>query len=247
MTYRELIYICLDEIKQISNDSIITEDHVKFLANQYRYFLLYQKKQKEGILSLSTNNEQTICLNLSVLQPQTSGSACNTVYLKSNEVIPDLMDSTTIKVTGADFFGTNISFVTKERFKYVGYNKWMSNIIYCCLGADHRLYFKGGNPQFKYLKEAKLTGVFEDVDKANELSCTTDSEDSTESYCNPIDKEFPIDKDLVPQLIELVVKELLGVAWRQQDSQNNSSDDLANLMAYINKNVKSPLQKQIEG
>jgi hypothetical protein len=39
-TYREIVDMCLDEIKAISDDSIVTEDHVIFLANQYRLFLI---------------------------------------------------------------------------------------------------------------------------------------------------------------------------------------------------------------
>lgn len=242
MTYRELVYIVLDEIKQISDDSIITEDHVKFLANQYRYFLLYQKKLKEGLASLSTSNEQTICVDLTLTPEIPDLDVCNNYILKSDQEIPDLMDTSLAKVTGVNLFGINISYVTRERFKYVGHNKWMQNIIYCCLGPDKHLYFKSVNPQFKYLKQAKITGVFEDSDKANELSCETSSDGSK---CDPLDRDFPIDKDLVPQLIELTVKELLGAAWRQKDSQNDSKDDLADLMTYILKNTKSDLQKKL--
>jgi hypothetical protein len=32
-TYREIVYLILDEIKAQSNDSDITEEHVIFLAN----------------------------------------------------------------------------------------------------------------------------------------------------------------------------------------------------------------------
>lgn len=244
MTYRELIYMCLDEIKLISDDSIITEDHVKFLANQYRFFLLYQKKQKEGITSLSTSNEQTICVDLSAVDSIPGVEVCNDIYLRSDQEIPDLMDFSIAKVTGVNLFGTNIAYITRERFKYVGYNKWMRNIIYCCLGTDHHLYFRSSNPQFKYLETARLTGIFEDSDKAGELECDKNGEDNSD--CDPLNRDFPLDAELIPTLIELIVKELTAAAWRQKDDTNNASDDLANLMAYINKNTKSPLQKQIE-
>ena len=32
-TYREVVYMCLDEIKSLNGDSTITEEHVIFLAN----------------------------------------------------------------------------------------------------------------------------------------------------------------------------------------------------------------------
>jgi hypothetical protein len=47
----------------------------------------------------------------------------------------------------------------------------MSNITYYTLGPDNHVYLKSANPQFKYLKEAKVTGIFEDSTKAAELAC----------------------------------------------------------------------------
>ena len=55
------------------------------------------------------------------------------------------------------------AFVSKERFKYVGHNKYLRNIIYCTLGPDNHIYFNSANPQFKYLKKARVTGIFEDA------------------------------------------------------------------------------------
>jgi hypothetical protein len=42
-SYREIVYLVLDEIKALGGDSTITEEHVIFLANHYRLFLLDQK------------------------------------------------------------------------------------------------------------------------------------------------------------------------------------------------------------
>jgi hypothetical protein len=46
-------------------------------------------------------------------------------------------------------------------------------------------------------------------------------------------------------LIELVVKELVGAAWRPRDNENNAADDLASLASFIRQNTKSALQKQM--
>ena len=40
MTYREIVYMILDEIKSVSDDAFFTEDHVIFLAGKIRAFLL---------------------------------------------------------------------------------------------------------------------------------------------------------------------------------------------------------------
>ena len=47
MTYRQLVYLVLDEIKLISGDSIIHEDYIIFLADKYRPFLLKYYSDKE--------------------------------------------------------------------------------------------------------------------------------------------------------------------------------------------------------
>lgn len=42
MTYREIIYACLDSIKAISDDSYITEEHVLFFLSKIRGLILKQ-------------------------------------------------------------------------------------------------------------------------------------------------------------------------------------------------------------
>ena len=43
MTYREIVYACLDILKLTSDDSLYTEDHIIFLANKARTLLLKQR------------------------------------------------------------------------------------------------------------------------------------------------------------------------------------------------------------
>lgn len=240
-TWRQIVYQCLDQIKAISNDSIITEDHVIFMASQYRTFLLEQKKKADGLDALSSSNQQTICLNLERSDLIPDLDYCNEEILKSIEEIPDTIDSEASHVYTANYFDTRITYVSKERFKFIGFNKWMKNIIYVTLGPDNHLYFKGNNPQFLYMTQAKMTAVFEDAEKAAEYAC--EKEDG--STCDILDQDFPLDSSLIPQLLELVVKLLVAAEWRQADEQNNSADDLASLIAYIRQNIKSPLARQL--
>ena len=127
------------------------------------------------------------------------------------------------------------AFVSKDRFKFVGHNKYMRNIIYCTLGPDNHIYFNSANPQFKYLKKARFTGIFEDAEKANELACDS----SSDTKCDIMDADFPLETPLIPQMIELIVRELLGVNYRPKDNQNNSNDDLADLASFVRRNMKS--------
>ena len=126
--------------------------------------------------------------------------------------------------------------------RYVGHNKWLQNIIYASLGPDSHLYFKSSNPQYLYLKKAKMTGIFEDTDKAAELECPSEEGE----VCDIMDKKFPLEEGLVSSVIELTVKYLNGAAYKPKDSTNNAADDLSDIMTFIRRNMKSNLQKQIE-
>lgn len=239
-TFREIVYIVLDEIKASNGDSNITEDHVIFLANQYRLFLIEQKKLKQGVDSLASTNEQTLCIDLEKVDAIPGLEYCNDTYLRSIQEIPKMLNEESVKVNLVDLFNIRTAFIPKERFGYVGHNSYLRNIIYTTLGPDSHVYFNSQNPQFKYLKKAKLTGIFEDAQKAAELAC-----DKGEEKCDIMDMDFPLEAALIPQMIELIVKELLGVNYRPKDTVNNSSDDLAEIATFIRRNVKSDLAKQM--
>lgn len=229
----------LDELKLISDDSTYTEDHVLFLLNKYRAFLLKQR-YADVKKQIPTSNYQTICLELEEIN-SIEDIPCEGTYMKSTVKIPTIINIGINKVHSTDYFNSDISFVSRNRFKYVGYNKWLQNIIYATKGVDDYLYLRSNNPQLYYLEEIQFTGVFSDAEEALKLSC------DTSNNCSILDKDFPIEDALIPQLIELVVKELSGAIYKPKDSENNTLDDLANLANFIARNSKSDLQKQIEG
>lgn len=241
-TWRQITYMVLDEIKAIANDMTITEEHVTFLANNYRLYLLEIKKKQDALSTTSTANEQTICLDLEPTLAIPGLEYCNELYLKSIQEVPPMVDQTTSKIYPIDYFNTRMAYVTKDRFKFVGYNSYMQNITYATLGADNHVYLKSSNPQFKYMRKITMTGVFEDSEKAAELAC---NQDGSSIECDMLDQEFPLQGDLIPQLIELIVKELLGAEYRPKDDVNNSNDDLSDLASFIAKNAKSSLAKQL--
>jgi hypothetical protein len=102
---------------------------------------------------------------------------------------------------------------------------------------------KSNNPQLAYLKKVKVTGIFEDTEKAAELQCPDEVGDTA---CDTLDKNFPLEDALVPVIVELVVNELSGAKYQPKDNENNANDDLATLATYLRRNLKSPLAKQFE-
>lgn len=222
MTYKEVIYIILDEIKGTSDDFIFNEDHILFLIDKYRAFLLKQR-YSDIRKQIPESNYQTICLDL-IEVPAISGEPCEGgSYLRSKDKIPFLMPLGITRVYPIDYYQGEISFINRDRMRYVGHNKYLNNIIYCSIAPDNYLYFKSNNPQFLYLEKVRMVGIFLDSIKASSIHC-----DDEDKECDSLDRLFPLEDSLLPNLTELVVKELTNSIYRPDDEFNNAKDDLAN-------------------
>ena len=142
-----------------------------------------------------------------------------------------------------DYYQGDIAYVSRDRMRYVGYNKFLKNIIYCSIGPDNYLYFKSCNPQHLYLEHVRLTGIFFNSIRASDLQCP---DEEGKIPCDILDREFPIEDSLISPLVELTVKELLGASYRPADPDNNAKDDLSDMASFIARNTKSNFQKQLE-
>lgn len=218
MTYREIVYACMDFLKFSSDDSYYTEDHIIFIASKMRNMILKQR-YSDIKKQIPESNYQTICIDLEVTNA-IDGVPCAGQYLRSIQEIPITMKIGNQRVYPGDYFQGEITLVNRERLRYVGHNKYLKNIIYCALGPDNHLYFKSLNPQHLYLKKAKMTGIFDDVQKASQLSCSNNNA----SNCDIMDMEFPLEAALTPQVIELVVKEFNNSQLLKEDEQNDAKD-----------------------
>ena len=221
MTYREIVYACLDILKLTSDDSLYTEEHIIFLANKARTLLLKQR-YSDIKKRIPESNYQTICLDLEKVQ-NIQDLSCQGSSLRTVQEVPYLMKIGNPKVYPQNYYLGEITYISRERMRYVGHNKYLQNIIYCSLAPDNHLYFKSSNPQHIYLKKVQVTGIFEDIQNASQLECNNDS-----SQCQDLlDKTFPLEDGLVQPLIEIVVKQLGPSVDLPQDQENNAQDDLA--------------------
>lgn len=238
-TYKELAYFCLDNAKLSSDDSYYTLEHIIYLINKTRAVLLDQKYSNKN-KDIPDSNYQTLCLNLEETNI-IEGIPCKGQLLKTKEKVPDLLINDASIYSSSYFSDSEITFVSKERFRFVGNNKWLKNIIYAT-ESENYLYLKSSNPQYKYLNQIKYRGIFEDPTKALELEC-----DKDEDSCDIFDKIVPLEEPLIEPLIELVGKILKSNLYLAKDDENNAKDDQSELATFIARNVKSALQKQIDG
>lgn len=232
-TFGEIIYMVLDVMKEHSDDAYYTEEHILFLANKMRALLLerkYKNNRNTTFNEVSSENEQTICMGLE--PADMINGLCAGRWLKSTVKIPDTLSISEPKlITISDMIATNLTFIAPERMPYVGYNRWLKNIIYASKSADDYLYLTSNNPQFMFLTGAQMSGIFSDPEAAAKLSCDTDEAGN----CDILTMTFPLEAALVPSCIELVVQELLGSRYAPEDKKNDAKDGLGEVAVTSSK------------
>lgn len=229
MLVKEIVYACLDLAKaNTSDDSFFDTEFVLFLLKKYRSFLIKKEQEKEkSTTDIASEFEyQQICLDLEKVAAIDGKPCTGGYYLRTTKAVPKILEGNEPRVYPIDFYqGINICYIPRDRMRYVGTNKFLQNIIYVSLGPDLHLYLNSSNPQFLYLKKLRMSAVFEDFDEASDYLC--DDEGNNSSACDVLEETFPIREYLVPQLIELVVQQLVGSEYKPVDPANNATDDLA--------------------
>jgi len=181
-------------------------------------------------MDLVKSSGQLLCLDL-IEVPAIPGELCEGgTFLRSKDKIPKIITSfPTEKITEVmpiDWTSYLITVVHRSRFKFVGENRWLRNIIYATIAPDGYLYLKSFNPQYLMLEKVKLFSIFNDPETALSLLC---DDDGSKVQCDLLDMEYPIDAILIPQLIELTVKELVASVYLPRDEDNNAKDDLPDI------------------
>lgn len=226
MLVSEICYMVLDMLKSTSDDNLYVEEHVIFLLKHYRSFLIKKEQEKEKASAdiASEFEYQQICLDLEKV-PAIAGQPCSGYYLRTKQAMPKVLEGNKPRVYPIDYYqGVNITYISRDRMRFVGTNPFLQNIIYVSLGPDLHLYLTSTNPQFQYLKKLRVNAVFEEFDAAAGYLC---DDGGGSMACDVLDEEFPIRDYLVPPLIELVVKGLRGGQYNPTDERNNAKDDLS--------------------
>lgn len=237
-TWRELVYMVLDLLKIHSDDSKFTEDHVVFLLSKYRAFVLNQSKANKnnnGNKELSKSNYQSFTVELSSNTSSAEHANNKWLYLKSDYEIPNILDIENISISPLNYFDGDITYVSKERFKFVGHNRFLSNIIYATIGLDNFVYLKC-RKETPIIDSIEINAIFENPKEVGGYS----------SYDSMMDSLFPVDESLVPSILELVLKDLTSGLYKPSDNINDAADALSDLAGFLRRNMKSQFQKQID-
>ena len=217
-TYRELIYMCLDLVKGISDDFSYTEDHVMYLLDKYRALLLKQRYGNDPKKYIPLTNYSNIEVEL-----DDSGRSIYPIPAIMNiGIIPR------ISVYDKEYYDHKIEYVPRERFPFVGESKFLKGKIgYCTLSYNDYLITKDV-VQEDNGRQLILTAVLETPEKKGDLESI-----------------FPLEESLIPNLIQMVIKDLLPASYRPNDDKNNATDDLATLAGYLSKLLKKPYTQNL--
>jgi hypothetical protein len=243
-TYRELAYMCLDKLKASTDDSYFKIEHIVFLLDKYRPFLLKQR-YSDVRKGMSLNNYSRIpftlqdttgnAINLGSVENYTTGGIVKVssitvpslVGFNSNtDDFKILVNNTTVSAKDVQFRG-DFSIVSPERFKYAGESKWLKKFVFVTLGSDHKLYFKWVDDTLTVPTTLLIQGIFEtpkNYASLLEIPIT-----------NYLDMQYPLEEALVPPLLELVLKDIQENIYRPEDDDNNASDDLGKVSNKVRK------------
>lgn len=220
-TYKEIAYLVLDELKLASDDRYFELEHVVFLLDKYRPYILKQQYGdiRKDIPDVNYQNITVTLIEVPSLDKEVSGRSS---MLKSTEKIPIILglkgNPLVTKITTDDLWSGDFAFVSRDRFRNIGHNPWTYNSIYCTVGPDNYLYFKAGNPLYLLLKTANVQSIFENP---KDLFIKTAD---TSTY---LDMSYPLEAALIPVVIDLIMKELVGANYRPQDKDNDSKESLS--------------------
>ena len=223
MTYRQIVFMILDLLRQTSKDSNFEIDHIIKEVNDVRNLLLKQR-YSDIRKEISDVNFQEITIYL------TDVSSLNKKYimLKSSKVVPDILNIASTPTKSLD--SINFSFISNYRFVYTGYNEWLSSIIYGTILSDKYFYIKSMNPQVKHMTSIRIMSIFEnpiDVYYYNDPDLIANGIDV-------LDMIFPLEGAYIPELQDIVLKRLAPSLGFPKDTINNNNEDNNNIQQKVN-------------
>ena len=219
MTYKEICFMVLDQLKISSDDSYFDVPHVIWLVNKYRALLL-KRSYDELKKDIPEHVYQTLCLDL-----ETTDDCVKGVEVRSVQHIPRLINVGALHISPVgDFFQTSEwTYILPERMQFVGHNKYLKKIIYFTV-YNHYLYVKGFSTGYEYLKKVMFHGILEDPADALKSEYRCDNGDGCKDI---LDMKVPIEESMVPALMEMVLKDLTPSVYKPEDKTNDAKDDLS--------------------
>ncbi|NCD07247.1 MAG: hypothetical protein EOL97_14125 [Spirochaetia bacterium] len=206
-TYREIVYMVLDQAKMKVDDNHLEAEHIVAIINKYRASLLKNKYGGQVKKVIPPAYYQTLAVEV---DPTTR---------KSLKRIPQLLDldgmNLVTTIDAVNVLNTfKITLVSPDRFQYLGHNRYLSTILYGTVTLDNYLKVKySGTIPSNFL----ISGLLENpmnIIEFNDLEIS-----------DPLDLEFPMDEGLMMDLMAATLKEVAGIRVFPEIDKNNAREE----------------------
>lgn len=216
-TLNHITYMVRDLLKYNSDDSNITNEHIKYLINTTRakYLRQYLDAAKRKV---PQSIKQEIILNL---ETQPSQGFSDKKYLVSIEDVPSIVNTQShynrTKISSDNNVVRSFTMTSYKRLAYTGTRRGMESLVYGAIDSE-KLYLVSGDDRVLFLEKVRLQGVFEDPKSAWELSSDYDSSIDFD------DTEYPVESAMVDLIVQEVIK-LLSIRFQILEDKINDADE----------------------
>lgn len=226
-TRAEMIFSVKELLKEHTDDSLLSDEHILFQIKAYRAMLLrqlYSDRAKE----YDDAAKQTFCADMVLTDPGICGINTGCFILRSEEKIPGLLS---VKGRSA------LTRVGPPIIGMPGYELTTPDRVGACMddpysGAtafimDDYLYMVGRGVATKLIKCISVTGIFEDPEKLEYLNSCDSCGTNQPVKCYNDDSELPMPSHMIQNIIQMVVKDFAQVERLEdhRDRDNDSSPD----------------------
>lgn len=206
-TYKELVFLVLDELKIKIDDSHFTPEHIVAILNKYRAAIIKQKYGGQIKRPIPLNCYQTLNVEMNPTSKVSAFPLPTLIDINGLELSTDI-DAVNVLNT------FKITLVHPSRFKFLGHNRFLSTILYGTIWFDQhfKVLYSGTIPS-TFMISALLENPL-DIIHFNELTID-----------DPLDLEFPLDQASIAELTAFTLKELADIRVFPFKDKNDSKED----------------------
>lgn len=240
-TYRDMIFIVLDELKIMSDDSVWEYEHIVALLNKYRAMLIKQRYLDKKV-PMPSAFYQRLKLSFDI-------NFYRGRIFKSTKKLPAITGNSMLNLHTFLFmdngYQLNVNLINSQQFRVISYSRWPLKETCGTIANDGYMYiyspagavipaFMDNNGDIIVEEDAAekilVSEVFKnqilyyDTILDNPLDIIEFNKLTVDSF---LDVEFPCDESLSHVIVSLCLDELSKAMAIPRDEVNNANDDIA--------------------
>jgi hypothetical protein len=218
MNLDKLVYEVLTEVRELSDDGLVTEAYVAHLINVYRAKYIQQEYSKRNILNKSS--VQSFNLAVKVVDSSNDPSLNIGTYILESDELPEILNvgkqPAIQRIRTLDSLKGEIDFMNMDRCKMSTHARFKTLNAY--LDTNNRLYIIGNKDSSKFLGAITVDAVLEDPSDIVNYNYKSRSKNT-----EPID--YPIDLGMWASVKADIINNVLLSYKVPTDNVNNQMDD----------------------